>query len=62
MNLNHIDLNRLEQVVYLLKQQKKILNEIIEKGIGKLGPHDPRKEKLDFLEEQITFWNNPKNF
>jgi hypothetical protein len=62
MNLNHLDIERLNQVVYLLKQQRKILNKIIEDGIGRLGPHDPRKEKLDFLEEQIQFWNNPKNF
>jgi len=62
MNLNQIDIERLNQVIYLLKQQRKILNKIIEDGIGTLGPHDPRQKKIEFLEEQIRFWNNPKNF
>ena len=62
MNLNEIDIDRLSQVIYLLKQQRKIMAKIIEDGMGKLGPHDTRQEKLNFLEEQIQFWNNPKNF
>jgi len=49
--------SKLNQIIYLLNQQKKILNEIIEKGIGNLSDDDTRKQKLNFLEEQINFWN-----
>lgn len=61
-NLNQIDINRLEQVIRLLKELNKELLDIIEVSLGGLDEHDQRKQKIDFLLDSIAFWSNPKNF
>jgi hypothetical protein len=60
MNLNHVDINRLQQTIKLLRELNANLVEIIETSLGGLDEHD--QKKIDFLTEGIGFWSNPKNF
>ena len=62
MNLNHVDINRLQQTIKLLKELNTDLLEIIETSLGGLDENDQRKKRIDFLTEGIEFWSNPKNF
>jgi len=62
MNLNHVDINRLEQTIRLLRVLNAELVEIIEMSEGSLNEKDKRKEKIDFLIKSLEFWSNPKNF
>jgi hypothetical protein len=48
-------------VIYLLKEQREILKKAINDACP-FGPHDPRKEKLDFLDNELRFWDDLKNF
>lgn len=62
MNISQEEIKRLENIIYLLIQKIKVLEKIVDDSIGSLGENDPRKEKLDWIDGELKFWLDPKNF
>ncbi len=57
MNLNHREIERLEGLVKALKMK---IN-VFEKKYIKYIPTTIEEDLMD-IEQEIEFWNNPKNF
>lgn len=56
MNLNHVDINRLEQMIKALHE----LVEVYERNARLAWTLDDLQKK-EYLWKEIGFWSNPKN-